>query len=88
VKVKPGLVVLNEFVAPRFTADDLTHELPAELAEVVHRHAARAQSSAHFRTRLQGLGLPLVTVPRLFPATFGRAAIEAVAAHFAGEPSR
>lgn len=85
VKMHSALVVLNGFIAPRFGPEDLTEGLPDGLREVARHHKARSDLSATCLTRLQTLGLPVVTVPRLFVPDFGRQAVEQVAARLAAK---
>jgi anion-transporting ArsA/GET3 family ATPase len=84
VKMKSALVVLNGFIAPRFTPADLPEGLPEGLREVARHHTARAELSVASLTKLKTLGVPVVTVPRMFFTDFGRAAIEQVAQLLAG----
>ncbi len=84
VKMNSALVVLNGFVSPRFDGSDVKEELPQALKEVAQHHQARAALSASSATRLKTLGLPLITVPRLFVADFTRQAVEEVAQHLRG----
>lgn len=77
VKMTPQLVVLNGFIAERFTDEDAA--TGSELAkELMHGHQGRAKLSQASRATLSKLGLPVVTVPRIFSPDFGRAAIEQV----------
>lgn len=84
VKMQSALVVLNGFIAPRFTAADLPETLPRGLEQTARHHMARSDLSASCLERLQTLGLKVVTVPRMFTAEFGRQAVEQVAARFGG----
>jgi anion-transporting ArsA/GET3 family ATPase len=77
VKVSPAAVVLNGFIAERFTDADRA-QLSGDLAEVARVHESRAQQSAQSEKRLLELNAPLVRVPRLYLPAFGRPAIEAV----------
>ena len=81
VRVRPRVGVLNCFVPPRFSAEDLAALAQAgEVLPAAQAHAERASQSAEARRRLaEGLGLPVCTVPRLFLPEFGREAIEQVA---------
>lgn len=79
VRLHPRLVVLNGFIAHRFDQAALPPEVPAALREVARVHEVRAAMSEDARQRLGTLGLPVVTVPRLYLPEFGRAAIEDVA---------
>ena len=82
VKMKSALVVLNAFIAPRFSPEDQPSS--EGLKEISRQHSARAALSATCFTRLQSLGLPVVRVPRLFVTDFGRQAVEQVAALLGG----
>jgi anion-transporting ArsA/GET3 family ATPase len=84
VKMHPRLVVLNGFIEPRFDEAALPPELSPALREVARAHAVRAAMSATAAARLTALGLPLVTVPRLYRPEFARAAIEDVARRLDG----
>lgn len=79
VKVTPQLVVLNAFIAPRFTLPELPGDLTPGLREVARVHEARAARSAESRQRLATLRLPILTVPRLYAQSFGRGAVESIA---------
>ncbi|MFO0594216.1 MAG: ArsA family ATPase [Myxococcaceae bacterium] len=81
VKMNSQLVVLNGFITPRFGPDEAAGLSP-RLAEVQHVHVARAALSATSRERLAALGLPVLTVPRLFVPEFGRHAVEHIASLF------
>lgn len=81
VKMHSALVVLNGFIAARFSGIEMPQRLSERLQEVAHSHEARAALSATCLSRLQALGLPVITVPRLFLDEFGRQAIEQVALH-------
>jgi hypothetical protein len=80
VKVNTAAVVLNGFVAPRFSEAELS-TLGAELKEVARLHESRAHLSAQADERLKAIGVPKVHVPRLYLPSFARPAIEAVAHH-------
>ncbi len=81
VQIHPQAVVVNAYIPTRFSAADL-EQLPAgELRDLALAHQARANLSVSAVERLKVLGLPLSTVPRLFTASFGRAAIEEVSLH-------
>jgi anion-transporting ArsA/GET3 family ATPase len=84
VKMKSSLVVLNGFIPPRFGPEDVPENLPESLKAVARHHEARATLSASSLTRLQTLGLRVITVPRLFTAEFSRHAVEQVAAQLRG----
>lgn len=81
VRVQPRLVVLNCFVPPRFSPEDLEALRETEpLLAAARAHSERASMSEEARRRLEaGLRLPLFSVPRLFLPEFGRTAIEQVA---------
>ena len=83
VKMQSALVVLNGFIPPRFSAEDLPG-LSDGLREVARHHSARSELSASCLTRLQTLGIPVVTVNRLFVPDFSRQAVEQVAARLGG----
>lgn len=80
VHLTPAVVVINGFVLPRFDAQSV-RDVPADLAKLANEHLARAALSLSSRQKLETLKLPVLIVPRLFLPEFGRAAIEAVAAH-------
>lgn len=77
VKLTTAAVVLNSYVASRYTAEDRA-ALPPELADLARVHELRAEMSADAEKRLATLPAPLVRVPRLFLPQFSRAAVEAV----------
>lgn len=81
VQIRPQAVVLNSFIPGRFSPADLEQLPSGELRDLGLAHQARARMSVSAAERLASLGLTLVTVPRLFTPTFGRAAIEEVAGH-------
>lgn len=83
VKVRPEVVVLNGFIAPRFAAGDLKAlEESKALWPLAKAHFERARMSADAQHKLeQGLKLPVIPVPRLFVPKFERAAIEQIAQH-------
>ncbi len=83
VKMTTGLVVLNGFVEPRFGAED-AEGLSPELAEMVTTHRTREAMSRESLEKLRGLGVRVVTVPRLLLADFDRKAIERIAALLGG----
>ncbi len=85
VKLHPRLVVLNGFINERFSAADVA-AAPPELHDVARGHRARSELSLASLARLGELALPVVTVPRLFTADFGRQAIELVARRLTGGP--
>lgn len=80
VKMNPGVVVLNGVIPGRFAEEDGANLSPA-LRDVARAHRSRAQLSVTSAERLAGLGLPVLTVPRLFVADFGRPAVETIARH-------
>lgn len=84
VKMHPQLVVLNGFIDRRFTPADLPPEVPDALREVARVHEVRADMSFAAAERLATLGVPLVTVPRLYLPEFGKAAIEDIAKRLDG----
>jgi anion-transporting ArsA/GET3 family ATPase len=86
VKMHPRLVVLNAWVEPRFTNEEL-ESLPEPLKASMEAYTAQAAQSLGSRERLATLGLPVVTVPRLFGEQFGRAAIEKIALQFGPLPA-
>ncbi len=81
VKVTPALIVLNGFVEERFSAEDLA-ALPEPVHATAKGHAARAELSAQCRLKLEAIGTPLVTLPRLFTSPLDRAACEALGRAF------
>ncbi|MFZ5443626.1 MAG: ArsA family ATPase [Myxococcota bacterium] len=83
VKVTPRLVVLNGFIDERFSADEAAGLSPP-LQDLTHAHRHRSEMSKQSLARLQTLGLPVITVPRLFVDDFGRKAIEQVSALVGG----
>ena len=84
VKMQSALVVLNGFIAPRFGPADLPEGLADGLKELARNHLGRSALTATCFTRLQTLGLKVVTVPRLFFTDFGRQAVEQVALALGG----
>lgn len=80
VKLTTQLVVLNGFIAPRFTSDDLERTPSEPLRELARSHEARAQLSRSSEERLAAIDAPIITIPRLFLPEFGRAAVEQIAA--------
>ncbi len=84
VHMTPRAAVLNGYLEPRFDPDELAALSPHPLLEAVARaHEERAALARHERTRLEGLGVPLVVAPRLYKENFGRAAVEELAQHLA-----
>lgn len=84
VHLERQAVVLNGFIAPRFSPSDLEKLAGApELAALARVHEQRAGLSREARERLLTLGRPLVTVPRLYPERFGRRSVEEISAHLA-----
>ena len=82
VHMKPAAAVLNGFIEPRFEEQELA-VLAAHprLFAIAQGHEERAHLAARERTRLAGLGVPLTVAPRLYKESFGRAAVEELAAH-------
>jgi anion-transporting ArsA/GET3 family ATPase len=78
-------VILNGFVAERFTAEELSRlDSDDALSSVVRDQSQRARLAAESRARLeQSLPAPLFPVSRVFQPTFGRSTIEAVAEQLA-----
>lgn len=85
VKMHPRLVVLNGFIERRFTAP-LPPTVSTSLHEVARAHEIRAALALEAKERLSTLGLPLITVPRLYLPEFGKAAVEEVARRLKGGP--
>jgi len=84
VRVTPYAAVLNAFLPPRFSPEDVA-ALPPPLAAWAKSHVERARTSAEALERLsKGLKLPIYKVPRLYKDSFGRQAIEEVARHLEG----
>ncbi len=83
IELHPGAVVLNAFVADRFSDGDvkeLQTQSPA-LLPLARGHHARAQLSVDSRERLeQGTRRPVWTLPRLYAREFDRACIDQLAA--------
>jgi anion-transporting ArsA/GET3 family ATPase len=75
-------VVLNAFVAPRFDAAAVA-SLPPATSAVARRHLLASDLSRLAQERLATLGVPVVTLPRLFADDFGRGAIEALVSRLA-----
>lgn len=84
VKMHPRLVVLNGFIDRRFAPEDLPPEVPDALREVARVHEVRAEMSYAAADRLKTLGVPVLTVPRLYLPEFGKAAIEDIAKRLDG----
>jgi anion-transporting ArsA/GET3 family ATPase len=81
VRVKSAAAVLNMYIAPRFTAEELDEASPP-VKPVVREHRLREVASAEATERLErDLRIPVVTVPRMFEARVTRATIEKVADH-------
>jgi anion-transporting ArsA/GET3 family ATPase len=76
VQIRPQAVVLNGFIADRFSPAELGQLPTPELQNLARVHQARAHLSVSAATRLNTLKLPVAIVPRLFTPTFGRTAIE------------
>lgn len=86
VRIAPRAVVLNGFIPQRFTDEEVA-SLAAQpsLGPLVRVHRERERASADALARLHDrLRLPVVTVPRLYPETFGAEAIAEVARHLEG----
>ena len=85
VKLKPQVVVLNSFVEARFQSEV---NLNQSLNSLVKTQRARAKASKESLLKLNVLGLPVVTLPRIFGTEFGRDSIEQLAAILGeGKPS-
>lgn len=84
VKLTAQLVVLNGFIAPRFTEAELETPSTPLVHDTIRAHLARSKLSAVSRQTLQKLGLPVVAVPRIFGHDFGRSAIEQVVVQLSG----
>jgi anion-transporting ArsA/GET3 family ATPase len=84
VKLHTSLVVLNGFIDRRFTPADVPADASDALREVARAHEMRAAMSYAAAERLASLGVPLVTVPRLYLPEFGRAAVEDIAKRLDG----
>lgn len=78
VKLAPQLVVLNGFIPERFSAQDREAPTSPLAKELMRTHAARVGLSLASKETLAKLGLPVVTVPRIFANDFGRGAIEQI----------
>lgn len=85
VKVHPRLVVLNGAVSSRFVDADRAH-VPPSIAHVIDGHLAREALTQRSLKTLATLGLPMISVERVYGASFGRQAIERIATRFAGAP--
>lgn len=84
VKLSPQLVVLNGAIPSRFDAADLDAPVSQTAQAVMRAHQLRASLTETSTRTLATLGLPIVTVPRVFGGEFGRQAIEQVAQHLRG----
>jgi anion-transporting ArsA/GET3 family ATPase len=80
VRLTTALVVLNGAIASRFSPAEVEATRGTPLGAVTHTHEFRAEASARSRERLATLGVPVLTVPRLFADPFARGAIEEIAA--------
>jgi anion-transporting ArsA/GET3 family ATPase len=79
VRVKSAATVLNMYIPPRFTAEELDEASPA-VQPIVREHRLREAASAEAIERLEReLRIPVLTVPRMFEARVTRATIEKVA---------
>jgi anion-transporting ArsA/GET3 family ATPase len=78
VKMNTQLVVLNGFISERFGADDMPSTLSPGLREIAQTHDGRAKMSIVSLERLKTLGVPVLTVPKLYLEDFNRAAIELI----------
>lgn len=78
VKLTPQLVVLNGFIGERFSATDGELDVSPLTKDLIRAHRVRAKLSQSSKETLGKLGLPVVTVPRIFVPEFGRGAIEQV----------
>jgi anion-transporting ArsA/GET3 family ATPase len=89
VHLHPQSVILNAFTAERFTPAELqTLSATPEVLELVEEQHRRAKQSSEFREMLQGrLRVPVITVPRLYEAPFGRKSIEVMVAQLERELS-
>jgi anion-transporting ArsA/GET3 family ATPase len=83
VKLTPQLVVLNGFIPDRWDAKELDALPGDELKEIAQAHHLRSGQSAESLARLETLGHPVVTVPRVYLPEFGRRAIEEIAQRLA-----
>ncbi|MBL8922212.1 MAG: ArsA family ATPase [Myxococcaceae bacterium] len=86
VKLAPQLVVLNGFIPERFSQQDQEATASPLAKELMRAHAARVGLSLASKETLSRLGLPVVTVPRIFVNDFGRAAIEQIVKELEGGP--
>jgi anion-transporting ArsA/GET3 family ATPase len=78
IGIQPQAVVLNGFIAERFSSADLAQLPPGDLVELARVHQSRAALSMAAAQRLNALKLPLTIVPRLYTPAFGRTAVEEV----------
>ncbi|MGQ0505382.1 MAG: ArsA family ATPase [Myxococcaceae bacterium] len=82
VNIATGAVILNGFIPDRFNDGDLA-EIEAkspELLPLARGHRAREKISRESCERLaKGIGVPVITLPRLHEKQFGRAQIEKIA---------
>lgn len=86
VKLTPQLVVLNGFIPDRFSEEERASTQSQPLRELMRAHQARAALSTSSEQTLGRLGLPIVTVPRIFTPDFDRAAVEKITALLGGAP--
>ena len=84
VKIKPQAVVLNSFVGPRFTDEEVASLSRQNAAhDFVAAHRVREHLSSSAFVRLKGLGLPVICLPRVHTPAFDRAALETLAQQLA-----
>jgi anion-transporting ArsA/GET3 family ATPase len=86
-EIHPQAVVLNAFTEPRFTDEDLAalRQKPRLLA-VAEEHRRLSDLSSQFRRKLEReLGLPLVTVTKLYDRRFERESVEKIASQLEPE---
>ena len=78
VHIRTEGAVLNMAFPERFLESDLAAlEAAPALHELARAHHDRVQLTVEARRKLeQGLGVPVVAIPRLFTETFGREAVE------------
>lgn len=84
VKVSVAGVVLNGFVAERFSNEDLDAATAAlgTLGDLARTHRARSELSRESEAKLESsLPVPLFRVPRLYVPQFGRNAVEQCLTH-------